>query len=104
MVAGKDLLIVSKPIIDELLTVLARKFSRDREELARLAYFISELGEVVHPELKIGDLEDEADNRVLECAIAGRAEAIVTGDHAMLKLGKYENVSIITLRDYLNST
>ncbi|MGH8524458.1 MAG: putative toxin-antitoxin system toxin component, PIN family [Gammaproteobacteria bacterium] len=104
VVAGKDLLIVSKPIIDELLTVLARKFSRDREELARLAYFISELGEVVHPELKIGDLEDEADNRVLECAIAGRADAIVTGDHAMLKLGKYEKVSITTLRDYLNST
>ncbi|MGH8582178.1 MAG: PIN domain-containing protein [Gammaproteobacteria bacterium] len=42
-------------------------------------------------------LEDEADNRILECAIAGRAEAIVTGDHAMLRLGKYENVSILKM-------
>ena len=31
---GKDHLIISKPIIQELLTTLAHKFSRDREELA----------------------------------------------------------------------
>lgn len=103
VIAGKDQLIVSKPIIDELLTVLARKFSRDRKELARLAVFLSGLGELVHPGPKIGFLEDETDNRIPESAIAGHAQAIVTGDHAMLKVGKYENVPIITLHDYLTS-
>jgi putative PIN family toxin of toxin-antitoxin system len=98
---GKDTLLVSKPIIDELLAVLARKFSRDREELARLAVFLAEIGELVHPERRIGILDDEADNRILECAIAGQADAIVAGDQAMLKLGKYEDIPIITLRDYL---
>ncbi|MGH8565000.1 MAG: putative toxin-antitoxin system toxin component, PIN family [Gammaproteobacteria bacterium] len=103
MIAGEDHLILSKPIIDELLTVLARKFSRGREELARLAVFLAGLGELVHPGSKIGFLEDEPDNRVLECAIAGHADAIVTGDHAMLKAGKYENVAIVSLHDYLAS-
>ncbi|MBI3044233.1 MAG: PIN domain-containing protein [Betaproteobacteria bacterium] len=38
-----DQLLLSKPILDELLGVLARKFSRDAEELARTAVLLSEL-------------------------------------------------------------
>jgi predicted nucleic acid-binding protein len=30
--------------------------------------------------------KDEPDNRVLECAMAGHADAIVTGDRALLAL------------------
>ena len=44
---------------------------------------------------------DEPDNRVLECAVAGRADAIVTGDRAMLKLRRFEGIEILTLRAFL---
>lgn len=44
-----DRLLLSKPILDELLGVLARKFSRDREELARVAVWLEELAEWVRP-------------------------------------------------------
>jgi predicted nucleic acid-binding protein len=37
IVTGEHELFLSKPILDELLGVLARKFARDREELARVA-------------------------------------------------------------------
>ncbi len=43
VIEGTDRLILSKPILDELLGVLARKFSRDREELARVAVWLGEL-------------------------------------------------------------
>jgi predicted nucleic acid-binding protein len=43
-------------------------------------------------------VKDEPDNRVLECALAGRAEAIVTGDHALLALREYKSVRLISLR------
>jgi hypothetical protein len=36
---GVDKLVISKAIVDELLGVLARKFSRDADELARVAVF-----------------------------------------------------------------
>ena len=49
VVDGSDRLILSKPILDELLTVLSRKFSRDREELARVAVWLGELAEWVRP-------------------------------------------------------
>jgi uncharacterized protein len=99
--AGRDELVISRPIIDELLAVLAEKFSRDAEELAHLAVFLAELATVVKPQRRIRILHDAADNRILECALAGAAEAIVTGDRAMLALREYRGVRILGLRGYL---
>ncbi|MEK6775987.1 MAG: putative toxin-antitoxin system toxin component, PIN family [bacterium] len=99
-----DQLILSRAIIHELLTVLSRKFDRDKEELARVAVYLFEIGERVEPKKQISVLEDEADNRILECAIAGKADVIVTGDRAMLRLGEYEGIKIINLSQYLQTT
>jgi len=104
IIDGQDQLVVSKPILDELLGILARKFSRDAEALAHVAVFLSELGVWVKPRRRLQVLKDEPDNRILECASAGRAEAIVTGEHALLALREYERVHIITLREYLERT
>jgi len=100
-VEGEAQLVISKPIIHELLDVLARKFGRDAEELARIAVFLAELAEVAQPRRGIEVLKDDADNRILECAIAGRADVIVTGDQGMLGLGEYQEVRIMTLREFL---
>ena len=101
LIEGGDRLIVSKPIIDELLSVLARKFSRNAEELARIAVFLWELAELVKPRRRLQVLEDETDNRILECALTGNASTVVTGDRQMLRLGEYQGIRIISLRDYL---
>jgi len=100
---GRDHLILSKPILDELLGVLARKFGRDREELAQVAIWLGELAEWVRPTQKSSVAADEADNRILECALAGKAEIIVTGDKGLLEIDEFEGTRIITLRDYLSS-
>lgn len=101
IVEERDELVLSKPILDELLGVLARKFSRDAEEIARVAVFLSELATVVRPARRLKILKDGPDNRILECAVAGRADAIVTGDRALLALGEFRGVRIVALRDYL---
>lgn len=36
-----DELVLSRPILDELLNVLGRKFARDAEELAHVAVYVS---------------------------------------------------------------
>ena len=101
IVEGEDSLAFSRPILDELLSVLARKFARDREELARVAVFLSNLGEIVEPVESLTVLADEPDNRILECALAANARLIVTGDRAMLALGEYRGVRIVSLGTYL---
>ena len=98
---GEDSLALSKQILDELLSVLARKFARNREELARVAVFLSNLGEVVEPAESLTVLADEPDNRIVECALAANAQLIVTGDRAMLALGEYQGIRIISLSAYL---
>ena len=102
VVEGRDRLIVSKAIIKELLEVLSGKFSRDQEALSRVAVFLSEIGELVQPRRKLTVLKDEPDNRIIECAVSGKADLIVTGDRAMLQLGTYNKIRIISLREYLN--
>jgi putative PIN family toxin of toxin-antitoxin system len=84
-----------------LLEVLARKFSRDAEELARVALFLADMGTMVKPRRRLAVLKDTADNRILECALAGQAEAVVTGDKAFLALGQFRGVRILSLADYL---
>lgn len=100
---GEVHLVISRPIIHEVLDVLARKFDRNSEELARVAVFLSELAEVVAPRSRLKVLRDEPDNRILECAVTGKADAIVTGDQAMLKLGEYRGIRILSLKDFLKA-
>ncbi len=104
IIEGRDRLLISKPLLHELLTVLANKFSHDREELARVAVFLGDLAEMVHPQSQLQILEDEPDNLVLECAVAGKADIIVTGDKAILHLGDYQGIRILPPNAYVLQT
>lgn len=99
----QDELLLSKPILDELLGVLARKFSRDREELARIAVFLADLATTIQPRQTLRVMKDDPDNRILECAVAGRADRIVTGDRALLELREFHSVLVVSLSDYLDA-
>lgn len=101
IIHGRDTLVVSREIIDEVLSVLARKFSKDIEALSRVAVNLAGIGELILRTERLEVLDDESDNRILECAVSGHAGAIVTGDKAMLSLKKYRNIKIITLSEFL---
>ena len=103
VIEGRDRLLISKEIIKEVLDVLARKFAREREELARTAVLLAEPGEIVQSKRRLSVLPDQADNRILECAVAGHAAVIVTGDREMLRLRSFQGIAIVSLRDFLES-
>lgn len=102
IIEGEDSLALSRFIIDELLSVLARKFGHDREELARVALFLADLGELVETTESVAVLADEPDNRILECALAAAARVIVTGDRAMLARGEFRGIRIVSPSVYLD--
>lgn len=101
IIEGEDALIISKEIINEVLSVLSTKFNRDREALSHVAVNLSELAELVNPAKRIRVFKDKPDNRILECALCGKADAVVTGDKEMLRLRKYKGIKIISLKEYL---
>jgi putative PIN family toxin of toxin-antitoxin system len=102
ILGGRDDLVLSPPILREVLSVLARKFSRDREELSRVAVVLGEMGKIVNPSRRLAVFRDEPDNRILECAVEGNAEVIVTGDKTMLALGEYQGIRLVSLGGYLD--
>jgi predicted nucleic acid-binding protein len=58
---------------------------------------------MVKPTRRLRVLEDAPDNRILECAATAGADAIVTGDRALLALGEHAGTRILSLRDYLDA-
>lgn len=103
IIEGSDILIISREIIKEVLSVLSAKFSSDIEEISRVAISLADIAELVKPTEKIKVLKDDPDNRVLECAVCGNAEILVTGDKEMLRLEGYRGIKIITLKEYLKN-
>ena len=47
--------------------------------------------------------EDATDNRILECAVAGAAHLVVSGDRHLLRLKSFEGVGIVRPVDLLRS-
>ncbi|MDE2058985.1 MAG: putative toxin-antitoxin system toxin component, PIN family [candidate division NC10 bacterium] len=45
---------------------------------------------------------DPEDNKFLECAVAGQAEHLVTGDQDLLELGAYRGITILTVGNFLS--
>lgn len=47
---------------------------------------------------------DPADNRVLECAVVGCVDFIISGDRHLLDLKKFGDIAIVTPEDFLLKT
>lgn len=47
---------------------------------------------------------DPEDNRFLECALAGRARHLVTGDQDLRELRFYRGITILTVGEFLEQT
>ena len=94
-------LVVSREILTELRRKLASKFGLEETELDRIERTILGVAVLVEPGIQLGVLRDEPDNRILECAVAAGASAIVTGDRHLLRLRTYEGIGIMSVSELL---
>lgn len=95
-------LLISPSILLELVMVLRDKFRRDDEEAKKAVQMIGSLAELVKPRHRISILNDDPDNRVLECAAEGKADWIVSGDSHLLALKEYQGIPILKAVEFLN--
>ncbi len=56
---------------------------------------------VVTPDMEVTASRDPNDNRVLEAALAGSADYIVSGDKDLLVLVQFEHIPILSPADFL---
>jgi uncharacterized protein len=86
----------------ELERILADKFGWGIDEIhSRVAKVLS-WGITVNPTTELSIVKDDPDDdRILECAMEAKAEAIVSGDRHLLKLGSFQGIPICTPRQFL---
>ena len=100
---GEFRLGISREILSELGSVLENDFDWAHEETQDLCNLINELADIAIPKQKLRVITDDPDdNKILECALASRADYIISGDKHLLKLGAYKTIPIITGRRFLN--
>lgn len=96
--------VVSAPLLVEMERVLDRLDVVPREEIEDLLRHIRTAAVMVTPSEAITDCRDSGDNMVLEAAVAGNAQYIVTFDDDLWKMSPYRGIQIVTVRDFLRKT
>jgi putative PIN family toxin of toxin-antitoxin system len=88
----------------ELLDVFARSKFDSRINLERRLSFLQNylrFAVPIHPTISVHDCVDVKDNKFLECALAGEADIILSGDDHLLRLHPWRGIPIITPAAYL---
>jgi putative PIN family toxin of toxin-antitoxin system len=97
-------LCLSKDILDEYIDVLQRIGLKDENELEDLLSFFAKGFNIIFttntPKLN-AVRDDPEDDKFIECAVALRAEVIITGDKALKTMGEYMGIKILTPHEFL---
>lgn len=91
----------TRVLMAELIDVLSKKFHFSPQKLADAESLIQDSFLILQPERTISLLDDDDDNRVLEAAVAGACDYIVTGDKDLLRLKQYKGIAIVTAAEFL---
>ena len=102
---GKLKLFTSVALLDELKKVLMyEEFGLDEKTVDDNVKYILTISEIISPKRRLRVIrEDPADNRVLECALAGKVRYIVSGNKHLLQLKKFSGVKIVRAKEFLDT-
>jgi len=103
--AAKIEILISEEILEEFTEVLQEKFGFSSSMAELAASGIREISTLIIPTQRLSVIkEKEADNRVLECAVEGKAQYIVTGDTKHLQpLKEYRGIKILPPTQFLKA-
>jgi len=104
--ARSDFILLTSPfLLEELERVL--QYPRlhryyDAETRLRFVALVAALAELIDPPDEIPSISrDPADDHVIACAVAGQADAIVSGDRDLLDLASVGRIPIFSARQFL---
>jgi putative PIN family toxin of toxin-antitoxin system len=93
---SRYILIVSPAIIQEIAGVLRAVADWDERRIVRRLKLLAKAAEIVRPTAMLRVvIADPDDDRILECALAGDADLIVSGDQHLTKLKYFEGIGIV---------
>lgn len=88
--------VTSEEILLELQQKLKEKFDWLKEDIDLFVTKIRNISEVVEVTVKVDIVKrDPKDNKILECAVSGQADLIVSADQDLIKLKKFQGIGIV---------
>jgi putative PIN family toxin of toxin-antitoxin system len=99
---GKYRLILSPSIVEETAAILRGRFLWREDETRNVLKIVVRKADVVRVDTVLEVVPDDPkDNHVLACALAGKADRVVSGDKDLLRLNEYEGIPIVRPMDFL---
>ena len=94
---------ISPFILRELEETLKKDFGWDRDQIMHTIEKIKSKTTLVHPKSKVSVIiERDDDNRILECAIEGKVQYLISGDRKhLLPLKEYQGTQILSPAEFL---
>ena len=92
--------IVSQEILDEVAEKLRAKFGFSPRHAGLMTYFVRQQAEFGSAVSKIAACRDADDNLILAAALDSKCSHLITGDSDLLDLKHFQDVSIITPREF----
>ena len=102
----KMTLCLSKDVLDEYMDVLQRVGLKDENEIGELLSLFAKGFNILFTTKtpKIRAVKDDPDDdKFIECAVALKAEVIITGDKAFKRMGEYMGMKILTPQQFLKT-
>jgi putative PIN family toxin of toxin-antitoxin system len=84
---------ISIALVERLKLVVQRDFGLTSEKAEEMVGVYLQVLKLVEPDVKIDELEDQEDNRVLECAVHSKADYLVSWDPHLTKLNEFRGIS-----------
>ncbi len=95
-------IITSSYILNETRRVLRNEFNLSEQEIDDIINCILRYATVIEPTEQVDVIKrDPADNHIIACALAAKADYVVTRDKDILDLHKYVMIRMITPEDFL---
>ena len=95
--------VTSDFILQELKEKMIMKFETPFFAANGTISYISSLSELVPLKGKNFNLRDPADNKILETAVVGKCNWLVTGDKDLLSAKKYQDIKIVNAVQFLDN-
>jgi len=102
-IKGEIEVYISPFILKELERILREKFEWNKKQLQRVLNKIKKKAVIIQPETKTLTIKaKKEDNQILECAVDGKVQYIISGDkHHILPLKNFRGIKILSPAKFL---
>lgn len=104
IISNKVTACASKQIVEEYIEIVNEMISRKQGKLnSDILLMLIESLEMIKPKTHIEISRDRDDDKFIECAKDADALYIVSGDKDLLVIKQYENIKIITAKEFCDN-